>query len=77
MGKKVVISYRRDDSRYQAGRVRGGFVKVLPAADVFMDIDSIKPGEDFVEILERWVDSCDVLLALIERGDHMHQWCAR
>jgi hypothetical protein len=30
-----------------------------------MDIDSIPPGADFVEVLEGWVAKCDVLLALI------------
>ena len=28
-------------------------------------MDSIEPGLDFVSILEEWVTSCDVLLALI------------
>jgi hypothetical protein len=30
-----------------------------------MDVDTIPPGADFVEILEGWVQQCDVLLALI------------
>jgi hypothetical protein len=30
-----------------------------------MDVDSIAPGDDFVEILEGWVQQCEVLLALI------------
>jgi hypothetical protein len=30
-----------------------------------MDIDTIEPGLDFVEAIERAVGSCDVLLALI------------
>ena len=30
-----------------------------------MGVDSIEPGLDFVSILEEWVTSCDVLLALI------------
>jgi len=63
--KKVFISYRRDDSKYQARMIYKAFARVLPNDHIFMDVDSIPPGEDFVEILERWVDSCDVLLALI------------
>jgi hypothetical protein len=32
---------------------------------VFKDVDSIEPGDDFVEVITRAVGSCDVLLALI------------
>ena len=32
---------------------------------VFMDVDSIPLGEDFVELLRTAVSQCDVLLALI------------
>lgn len=65
MPNKVFISYRREDSRYQARRVYDAFVHALPPDTVFMDVDSIPPGADFVEILEGWVQQCDVLLALI------------
>ncbi len=64
----IFISYRRDDSRYQADRLYKALTQVLPRDRVFMDIDSIKPGDDFVEILEGWVNRCDILLALI--GPH-------
>jgi hypothetical protein len=65
MPNKVFISYRREDSRYQARRVYDAFVHALPPDTVFMDVDSIPPGADFVEILEGWVQQCDILLALI------------
>jgi TIR domain len=65
MPNKVFISYRREDSRYQAHRIYDAFVRALPPDTVFMDIDTIPPGADFVEILEGWVQQCDVLLALI------------
>jgi hypothetical protein len=65
MPNKVFISYRREDSRYQAHRIYDAFVQALPLDSVFMDVDSIAPGADFVEILEGWVQQCDVLLALI------------
>jgi hypothetical protein len=65
---KVFISYRREDSRYQARSIYNAFVKALPPDSVFMDVDPIKPGDDFVEILEGWVQQCEVLLALIGPG---------
>lgn len=55
MPDKVFISYRREDSRYQARQVYDAFVHALPPDTVFMDVDSIPPGADFVEILEGWV----------------------
>jgi formylglycine-generating enzyme required for sulfatase activity len=64
----IFISYRRDDSRYQADRLYKALTQVLPRERVFMDIDSIKPGDDFVEILEGWVQRCDILLALTGAG---------
>jgi hypothetical protein len=33
-----------------------------------MDVDSMSPGENFVQVLEGWVQQCDVLLALIGEG---------
>jgi formylglycine-generating enzyme required for sulfatase activity len=66
--KKVFISYRRHDSRYQARMIYDAFQQALPREHLFMDIDSIPPGADFVEILERWVGECEVMLALIGSG---------
>jgi hypothetical protein len=65
MPNKVFISYRREDSRYQAQRIYNAFVKALSPGAVFMDVDTIPLGADFVETLEGWVQQCDVLLALI------------
>jgi sulfatase-modifying factor enzyme 1/TIR domain-containing protein len=66
--KKVFISYRRHDSRYQARMIYDAFQRALPREHLFMDIDSIPPGADFVEILGGWVDECETMLALIGSG---------
>ena len=63
--KKVFISYRRQDSRYQARLLYDALCELIPEDHVFMDIDSLQPGDEFRSLLRRWVDSCDVLLALI------------
>jgi hypothetical protein len=65
MIKKVFISYRREDSKYQARRIYDALTATMPDDTIFMDVDSIAPGADFVEILEGWVKQCDILLALI------------
>jgi formylglycine-generating enzyme required for sulfatase activity len=68
MPGKVFISYRRDDSKWQAKMIYATFCQVLPREHVFMDIDSIPPGANFRKILKGWVDECEVLLALIGPG---------
>ena len=68
MPSKVFISYRRDDAKWQAREIYRALAVVLPRDHVFMDIDSIPPGADFVDVLEGWVDQCDILLALIGSG---------
>lgn len=65
---KVFISYRRDDAKWQAREIYRALTQVLPRDSVFMDVDSIPPGADFVTVLEGWVDQCDILLALIGPG---------
>jgi hypothetical protein len=62
---KVFISYRREDTKYQAREIYKALRNVLTPENVFMDIDSIPLGADFVEILGGWVNQCEVLLALI------------
>jgi TIR domain-containing protein len=66
--RKVFISYRRDDAKYQARDIYRALTRVLPRGHVFMDVDTMPLGENFVEILEDWVDQCDVVLALIGAG---------
>jgi Sulfatase-modifying factor enzyme 1/TIR domain len=68
MPSKVFISYRRDDAKWQAREIYRALKQVLPSDHVFMDIDSIPVGVDFVEFLEGWVDQCDIMLALIGAG---------
>jgi hypothetical protein len=69
---KVFISYRRHDAKYPAQRIYDAFCRVLSRDSVFMDVDSIPPGADFVEFLEGWVEKCEILVALIGRD-----WASR
>lgn len=62
---KIFISYRREDSKYQADRIYNGLCEIVSPDNVFMDIDSIPLGANFRNTLKGWVDSCDILLALI------------
>ena len=64
----VFICYRRDDTAGYAGRIYDTLRTAFGRASLFMDVDNIAPGVDFVEDLGRAVARCDVLLAII--GPH-------
>lgn len=61
----IFISYRRDDSAGYAGRLYDRLVAHFGAERVFMDVEGIEPGLDFVEAIEQAVGSCRVLIAVI------------
>lgn len=64
----IFICYRRDDTAGHAGRLYDRLTAHFGDQEVFIDVDLIKPGEDFVYAVEEAVGSCDVLLALIGRS---------
>ena len=61
----IFLSYRRSDAAGWAGRLYDRLATELGESRLFMDVDSIAPGENFVEVLEAHVANCDVLLVLI------------
>lgn len=66
---KVFISYRREDSAGHAGRLFDRISSYFGnRIKIFMDIDSIAPGEDFVNVIETAVGACEILVAVI--GKH-------
>lgn len=65
MTDKVFINYRRGDDSGFAQALFIRLEQVMTAGDLFMDVDSIAPGEDFVQHLDSQIALCDVLLAII------------
>jgi len=61
----VFISYRRDDSSTIAGRIADHLERQLGAGCIFKDVDSIPYGVDFVEHVNRELQKCTVLFAVI------------
>jgi hypothetical protein len=61
----IFINYRRDDSRGLAGRLSDHLRRTFGQDAVFMDVDAMKPGFDFVKQLDAQVAQCDVVLAII------------
>ena len=69
MAAKVFISYRREDSAGHAGRVHDRLVREFGSDLLFMDVDGIPLGVNFVKVLQEEVAKCSVLLAVIG-----HEW---
>lgn len=61
----IFISYRRDDSAGYAGRLYDRLAAHFGANRVFMDVEGIEPGLDFVKAIEDAVASCRVLIVMI------------
>jgi TIR domain/Ankyrin repeats (3 copies) len=68
MSSKVFISYRREDSAAYAGRIQDWLKREFGHEFIFIDVDGIPLGIDFVKHLRREVSSCGALLAVI--GPH-------
>jgi uncharacterized protein YgiM (DUF1202 family) len=67
MSGKIFINYRRDDASHLAGRLYDRLAAHFPKNQIFIDVDNLDPGVDFVEAIEQSVGSCDVLIAVIGR----------
>jgi TIR domain len=65
MAGKIFINYRRDDSAGTAGRVHDRLAQAFGRKAIFMDVDHIPAGVDFVTHLNAQVAVCDVFLAVI------------
>ena len=61
---KVFITYRREDSAAQAGRLYDAMVVKFGEGNVFMDVD-MAPGVDFVKRIREAVASCRVLIVVM------------
>jgi TIR domain len=65
MSGQIFISYRREDSAASAGRVYDRLSGRFRSSRIFIDVDNIAPGIDFVAALEKSVGSCDVLISVV------------
>jgi len=62
---QIFISYRRHDDSHAAGRLYNELVPLVDRDRIFMDVDAIPPGADFVEVQDQKIATCEVLLAII------------
>ena len=68
MAGKIFINYRRDDSIGMAGRLHDRLAQAFGRDNLFMDVDHIPVGVDFVAHLNSQVAACDVILVVIGRN---------
>jgi TIR domain len=61
----IFISYRRDDTAGEAGRLFDDLTRAFGNDAVFMDVSGINPGTDFRKALDDNVACCGVLLTMI------------
>ena len=71
----IFVSYRRDDTQGWAGRLARALQGSFPKTQVFYDIATLQPGEDFPVAIDRALSSCQAALVLIgpplaQRPDH-------
>src|SRR5246500_3292713 len=64
----IFLSYRREDSEGQAGRLYDDLVAVFGPDSVFMDVAAIQPGRDFRKSIDQSLNSCAVFLSLIGKS---------
>ena len=63
--RAIFISYRRDDTEGEAGRLFDDLVLHFGEDAVFMDVAGIAPGRDFRKAIDESVATCGVLLAVM------------
>jgi hypothetical protein len=62
---RVFLCYRRDDTRWVAGRL---YDRLHHRHDVFQDITAIRPGFRYTDQIQEEISRCDVLLVVMDEG---------
>ena len=66
MSGKIFLNYRRDNSRWPTLSLYNLLAQTFPRERLFMDVEGyIKPGDDFVEVLEEQVSACEIMVVVI------------
>jgi hypothetical protein len=65
MAGKIFINYRREESGHVASRLHDRLAQAFGRDNLFMDVDHIPLGGDFVTHLNNQVAACDAMLVII------------
>jgi len=61
----IFISYRRRDTAPYAGRLCDRLSALFGSESIFMDVQDIRPGQDFTQTIQETLAKCHVLIAII------------
>jgi formylglycine-generating enzyme required for sulfatase activity len=64
----IFISYRRGDGAASAGRLHDRLQQTFGSNRVFMDVERIQSGEDFAQVIDAKLATCEVFIAVIGRN---------
>ena len=65
MTSGIFISYRRLDSKSDARSICQRLEKSFGKRKVFIDVDSIRPGENFQSVLKNDLEKCNIMVVVI------------
>ena len=65
MERRIFINYRRTISSQAAGRLSDRLLQHFGDKHLFLDVDGIEPGVDFVKTLDDQVAQCSAFIAVI------------
>ncbi len=65
MTSGIFISYRRSDSKSDARSICQWLEKAFGKGKVFIDVDSIRPGENFQSVLKNDLEKCNTMVVVI------------
>jgi tetratricopeptide (TPR) repeat protein len=63
--ENIFISYRRDDAPAYAGRIADHLGALIGAHRVFMDVEDIRPGQNFAEAIDQTLAHCSTVLVVV------------
>ncbi|MEX2264022.1 MAG: toll/interleukin-1 receptor domain-containing protein [Bryobacteraceae bacterium] len=61
----IFISYRREDSAGYTGRLCDRLNGIFGKDRVFMDVEDIRPGQNFAQTIEERIAACDAMVVVI------------
>src|SRR5215813_13997844 len=66
-GKKVFLSYRREDAGDIARLIRESLVQTgrIAREDIFMDVTAILPGANFMQVIGDTISQCRAVIVVI------------
>jgi len=65
---KIFLNYRREETSGHAGRLYDRLSQHFGPDNIFMDLDTLKPGVDFAQDIDQAVGQCEVMVSLVGKS---------